>query len=384
MNRISGIFLSAGFCLVFWFSAQAWGDSSTAWSDSDTGQLSYGGRVGIGTANPGATLNVIGTVKLAPKVTLSLEGQPGPVPPNTLEVEGFTSLGPSLMRSYFPNRDDRKAYVSGSAGIILRTWPRGGARNALTIKRDGAVGIGTDTPEALLEAKGVADPLILVRHEGDLGNPAIHFKQGTEVLSYIWANRTNGDLNLGNPSINPLISLKKNGRFDVNGTTRTKAMEINGKLDVGGTTRTKVLEITGGGDLAEPFDVTRSERIKPGMVVVIDPEQPGRLRIADRAYDRTVAGCVSGAKGIHPGLTMRQEGTVVDGSLPVSLSGRVYCRVDASYGEVLPGDLLTTSETPGHAMKVTDYARAQGAVLGKAMTALKRGTGMVLILVALQ
>jgi hypothetical protein len=35
-------------------------------------------------------------------------------------------------------------------------------------------------------------------------------------------------------------------------------------------------------------------------------------------------------------------------------------------------------------MKVTDHAKAQGAILGKAMTALKAGRGMVLVLVTLQ
>jgi hypothetical protein len=112
-------------------------------------------------------------------------------------------------------------------------------------------------------------------------------------------------------------------------------------------------DITGGGDLAEPFEA--SGAIKPGMVVAIDPEQPGRLRIADKAYDHTVAGIASGANGINPGLTMRQQGTAADGSLPVALTGRVYCWADASNSPIGPGDLLTSSSTPGHAMKVTDY-----------------------------
>ncbi len=156
------------------------------------------------------------------------------------------------------------------------------------------------------------------------------------------------------------------------------------KLHVAGTTRTQVLEITGGSDLAEPFEVRGSETIKPGMVVAIDPERPGRLRLANKAYDRTVAGIVSGANGINPGLTMKQEGTVADGSLPVSLTGRVYCWADASSGPIKPGDLLTTSATPGHAMKVTNYAKSKGAIIGKAMTGLKEGKGLVLVLVTLQ
>jgi hypothetical protein len=35
-------------------------------------------------------------------------------------------------------------------------------------------------------------------------------------------------------------------------------------------------------------------------------------------------------------------------------------------------------------MRVADHARAQGAVIGKAMSVLKEGKGMVLVLVTLQ
>jgi hypothetical protein len=46
--------------------------------------------------------------------------------------------------------------------------------------------------------------------------------------------------------------------------------------------------------------------------------------------------------------------------------------------------MLTTSDIPGHAMKATDRELAYGAVIGKAMTALDEGTGLVLVLVNLQ
>ena len=59
----------------------------------------------------------------------------------------------------------------------------------------------------------------------------------------------------------------------------------------------------------EAHDAALLQGIEPGMVVAIDPQHPGQLQLASRAYDRTVAGCVSGANGINPGLTMQQEGT---------------------------------------------------------------------------
>jgi len=155
-------------------------------------------------------------------------------------------------------------------------------------------------------------------------------------------------------------------------------------LQVNGTISTKVLEITGGADLAEHFEITGSSMLLPGTVVSIDPEKPGQLRIASGAYDKTVAGIISGAGDVQPGMLMGQAGTLANGQHPVALTGRVYCRVDAAFGAIRPGDLLTTSPTTGHAMKATDPQQAQGAIIGKAMTTLETGKGLVLVLVSLQ
>src|SRR5262249_34119700 len=155
--------------------------------------------------------------------------------------------------------------------------------------------------------------------------------------------------------------------------------------------RASALQITGGADFAENFEVNLEEankdagpaKIQAGMVVSIDPDNPGKLQLSAQAYDRSVAGIISGGGGIKPGMTMSQEGTAA-GKYPVALSGRVYCWADATHGAIKPGDMLTTSALPGYAMKVTDAAMAQGAIIGKAMTGLKEGKGLVLVLVTLQ
>jgi hypothetical protein len=51
---------------------------------------------------------------------------------------------------------------------------------------------------------------------------------------------------------------------------------------------------------------------------------------------------------------------------------------------VRPGDLITTSATAGHGMKASDEAKRPGAVIGKAMSTLESGKGLVLVLVNLQ
>jgi hypothetical protein len=144
------------------------------------------------------------------------------------------------------------------------------------------------------------------------------------------------------------------------------------------------ITIEGGADLAEPFNITsRNNAVPQGAVVVIDDQNPGHLKVCDEAYDTRVAGVVSGANGISPGIQMQQQG-ILEGGKNVALTGRVYVRADASFGAIRPGDFLTTSTTPGYAMKVTDHAKAEGAILGKAMTGLRNGRGMVLVLVTLQ
>lgn len=142
------------------------------------------------------------------------------------------------------------------------------------------------------------------------------------------------------------------------------------------------LTIRGGCDIAEPFKMSNHE-IPKGAVVIIDENNPGHLKMSAQSHDRRVAGIVSGANGVNTGVTLTQEGVFENGQ-NVALSGRVYVQAEAGNGAIKPGDLLTTSDVPGHAMKVTDHSKAQGAILGKAMTTLEKGKGYVLVLVTLQ
>ena len=177
--------------------------------------------------------------------------------------------------------------------------------------------------------------------------------------------------NIGNPAESGVIRI---------GADQTKTY-IAGVIQAPSVT---TITITGGADLAEPFPISTTEqKVSEGAVVVIDEANPGQLKLTDRPYDTRVAGVISGANGIHPGIQMHQQG-LLEGGKNVALTGRVYVQADASNGAIKPGDLLTTSSTPGRAMKVTDHTKAAGAILGKAMTGLLEGKGMVLVLVTLQ
>jgi len=161
-------------------------------------------------------------------------------------------------------------------------------------------------------------------------------------------------------------------------------IEKNGDVLFNKSVSCDTLYITGGSDISEPFSIKGDEMVKPGMLVSIDNQNIGCLKITDKSYDRCIAGIISGAGGINPGLILEQEELIRGITHPVALSGRVYCWADASNGPIQPGDMLTSSNTLGYAMKVDDYEKAQGAIIGKAMTNLKSGQGLLLVLVSLQ
>lgn len=134
-------------------------------------------------------------------------------------------------------------------------------------------------------------------------------------------------------------------------------------------------------DFSEDFDRSVGEEIESGSVVVLDDR--GAVRESQIAYDRRVAGVVSGAGNFRPAITLDRQASG-EKRITVALMGKVYCKVDANAAPVEIGDLLTPSATPGHAMKAMDQRRAFGAVIGKAMQPLSKGRGLIPILIALQ
>ncbi len=244
--------------------------------------------------------------------------------------------------------------------------------NVLSMTSDGNVGIGTTNPSGLLNVNGTSwfqgdtTPLPAAAGKGI----ALGYPNGAD-FGYLFA------FDYGTFAPKNLLLNHPGGNVGI-GTTNPTA-----KLDVAGTMASNIVQIRGGSDLAEKFDASNAAVIEPGTLMVIDENNPGKLKPSDQPYDTKVAGVASGAGGVNPGLTLQQEG-VMEGDTVVAIAGRVYVKADATINPIKPGDLLTTSSIPGYAMKATDRERAQGAIIGKAMSELKEGTGLVLVLVNLQ
>jgi hypothetical protein len=161
-----------------------------------------------------------------------------------------------------------------------------------------------------------------------------------------------------------------------------KAAAFGGNVSVTGDLHLTGKVFPNGSDCAESFELAKAGSAEPGSVMVMDAN--GRLTVCAEEYDRRVAGVVSGAGEYKPGMVLGGDHTGNPKRAPIALVGRVFCKVDASFGSIAVGDLLTSSSTPGHARKVADAGRAFGAVLGKALRPLAEGRGLIPVLVALQ
>ena len=312
--------------------------------------VNTGSRIGVGTTSPNAELDVDGKVSVGGTL-----GTGAASSTNLLNLMAGVSTNGAVHGISFHET------VAGTLGMKLGYDGSGsGASNALrfydfsdaplmTVEQGGDVGIGTTTPGFKLHVEGGSDVAI-----GGGGYLVV------------------GDPNGLNVAIDNNEIMARN-----NGATSTLFLNTNG-----GFVSMAGLQISGGADLVEGFD-TGDETCEPGTVVVIDPDHLGRLTASTSAYDTKVAGVVSGAGGVDHAVQLGKDHPL-DGDTLVAMTGRVWVHCTVEGGAIAPGDRLTTSGTRGHAMKASDGTRSDGAVLGKAMSSLEEGAGLVLVLVNLQ
>jgi hypothetical protein len=262
------------------------------------------------------------------------------------------------------NAEDAFIWVGGnnrSGDIVL--YPAGATDftnlSQATIHLDG------QEANLLMGGRGADGDIFLFasdRDRTDVNDSTIHL-EGDQGNLFLGGRRANGSDGVDGDIY---LFSRSGDRIDVG----TASIHLNG--DAGDI-------ILRNADCAEEFDV--AEEIEPGTVMVLDTE--GKLRQSVQPYDKKVAGVISGAGDYKPGIVLdRQQSS--NARMPIALMGKVYCKVDAQYGAIEVGDLLTTSATPGHAMKADDCQRAFGSVIGKALKPLQSGCGLIPIIIALQ
>jgi hypothetical protein len=304
-------------------------------------------KVGIGTEAPEQQLSV------AAGLNIDQNGANSGTVANALTFGSFSGEGIASRRTSGANQYGLDFYT--------------GAQNRMSILNfNGNVGIGTTSPSTKLQVSGT----VTANSDASEG-----FYVAGASAGYALEDRVTG-------AAGRWVMYAADGTLALWRGDNQMTVDQSGNLRTAGSASVCALTIRGGCDLAEPFQMSGKDLPK-GAVVVIDEANPGQLKLSESAYDTRVAGIISGANGVNPGISLHQEG-VMEGGQNVALSGRVYVQADTVGGAIKPGDLLTTSATPGHAMKVGEHGKAQGAILGKAMTALAEGKGMVLVLVTLQ
>lgn len=216
------------------------------------------------------------------------------------------------------------------------------AQERMTIMETGSVGIGTNGPH---------NRLVVGTSNGDMDRmPAADEAIVVGTSSSAAGTRTGIIFDTNGRNAGGVIMEKVSGgsnedhrmRFFVTREGDPASHEYLTITETG-IVQVPVLEIRGGSDLAEPFEMSHAEPLSAGALVVIDKDNPGKLKLAIEPYDKRVAGVISGAGGVNPGLTLQQEG-VLAGGQHVALTGKVYALATAANGAIEPGDLLTTSK----------------------------------------
>lgn len=152
---------------------------------------------------------------------------------------------------------------------------------------------------------------------------------------------------------------------------------------------------SGPADFAEMMPITGVKNdYGVGDVLVIGPD--GKLTRSGKPNATNLAGVYSAKPGFLGDTEIAAHGIEYYDAQPtherlaVGLIGIMPVKVTDENGRIQPGDLLTVSSTPGHAMKAKSVMingveiYPTGTIVGKALESWEQGAGMIQVLVTLR
>lgn len=389
----------SGNCITAW--------PTNTWGLSGSNTYYTSGNVGIGTSSPGSSLHLgAGWITVDPTGGNYNEGlrlNAAPDGYSTIALGGAHGSTSGTPVWAITSQNDGYFSIRGSGNTRFSITPGGsvgfGTANPLgsfetTAPVGGFVvsGINLDPQWNYLDMSRVVNSAKLVTGWNRMGSDGeadfLANRGGGTTGGFAFYDVTNSG------TVNALLRLHGNGNVGIGTTQPSAKLEVNGSIKLtpnsgafmtypDGTVQSTAWNgTTCGGDYAESVDVTGDrKRYEAGDVLVIDADSPDKFLHSSEPYSRFVAGIYS----TRPGLTGRREGRAKTGEeVPMAMLGIVPTKVSAENGAIRPGDLLVSSATEGFAMKGTDATRMMGAVIGKAMGRLEKGTGTIEVLVSLQ
>jgi hypothetical protein len=334
---------------------------------------------------------------------------------DTLILEGTTSLELSAKGS----GSDVRSWAKGQVGkqgakLFINNIAEGGDVDTIINLNRGEVGIGTASPSAKLHVEtGRPGPLVLVRNTSATGD-GIRAESGSgHGLSGASFSHTGtegaSETGIG---VHGLSTRDQGVRGESNNGTGLVGMTIQGRNVIEGFRASQLVfvvtaagEVRADGPFGGPADfaemlpvVGSSSDYDAGDVLVIEAD--GRLARAHQPQATNLAGVYSTRPGFVGDMRLEKCGVADqeitgqtwngDTWLPVALMGVVPVKVSDENGPIRPGDLLTTSATLGHGMRaqpvrVNGMAMyPTGAILGKALEPLERGTSTIKVLLTVR
>jgi hypothetical protein len=289
---------------------------------------------------------------------------------------------------------------AGSEGgnLVFTTATSGQLTEKMRVDSAGNIGIGTASPLSLFHLHG-SSPVLRMSGSATDQHLLIAFYDNNNaakgMVGYLGANGTgsrytgviniSGDYEgLGTINATPIY-------YFINGAA-LHTMAANGNVGIGTLAPAAKLDVVGdirvSGNINAKYQdvaewVPSTQKLQAGTVVVLDTKHDNHVNASTAAYDTRVAGVVSA----QPGLTLGEAG---EGKALVATTGRVKVKVDATRAPIQIGDLIVTSDVEGVAMKSEPVSlggvtiHRPGTIIGKALEALDKGTGEILVLLSLQ
>jgi len=323
--------------------------------------------------SPGTNIGVLGEGTVAGVKGTSTGG---------IGVQGIAETDPNVTYGIWGEATDQNDFgilAKNQDGIALAVegWGVGSDYPAASVLAHTAGGYGL-----VVDAQGATGRIVSFRHSGTSRfymkvNGSTHMagtgSGASDATLYVDNSNAAGiAINGSNNSTDATAVFGNEGTGDLlklfHGSNLRFRVDTDGEVSADGSFH------SGGADFAELIPV-REEGLNPGDVVALDVN--GRLVRTTMAYQGSVVGVVSTKPGYQSDLFENVPGA---DKVPLAIVGIVPVRATAAGGPIRPGDMLTSSDVPGTAMR----ARRPriGTIIGKAMQGLESGEGTVLLLVS--